>query len=117
MSIAGAWMALGARLIAKWTVYPIRGVGPLRNEKPRMGVRGSLGEGLIGPLNRTMISGVPGFRFWISEFRIPYGIWEIRNTAPCTRGPRGRTWASRGRILAGCNGVGHWVSYSGVLCK
>ena len=32
-------------MIAKWTVYPVRGVGPLRNEKPRMGVRGSLGEG------------------------------------------------------------------------
>ena len=82
MAIAGAERGLGARLIAKWTVYPVRGVGPLKNEKPRMGVRGSLGEGVNGPLNRTMISGVPGFRFWISEFRNPYGIWEIRNTAP-----------------------------------
>ena len=82
MAIAGAERGLGARLIAKWTVYPVRGVGPLRNENPRMGVGGSLGEGMNGPLNRTMISGVPGFRIPISEFRIPYGIWEIRNTAP-----------------------------------
>ena len=117
MAIAGAERGLGARLIAKWTVYPIRGVGPLRNEKPRMGVRGSLGEGVNGPLNRTMISGVPGFRFWISEFRILYGIWEIWNTAPCTRGPRGWARGAGGRILAGCNGVGHGVSYHGVLCK
>lgn len=36
-------MALGARLIAKWTVDAERGYGPLRNEKPRMGVRGRLG--------------------------------------------------------------------------
>ena len=70
MAIAGAGRGLGARLIAKWTVYPVRGVGPLRNENPRMGVRGSLGGG-IGLLNRTMISGVPGFRIPISEFRFP----------------------------------------------
>jgi len=27
-------------------------------------------------------SGFPDSRFWISEFRIPYGVWEFRNTAP-----------------------------------
>jgi len=59
-----------------------RGYRTLRNEKPRMGVRGWFGRGMNGLLNRTMISGVPGFRFWISEFRIPYGVWEFRNTAP-----------------------------------
>ena len=32
------------------TLDPIRGVGPLRNEKPRMVVRGRLGRGLIGLL-------------------------------------------------------------------
>jgi hypothetical protein len=45
MAIAGAERGLGARLMAKWTVYPVLGLGPLRNEKPRMGVRGVLGEG------------------------------------------------------------------------
>ena len=25
---------------------------------------------------------IPDSRFWDSEFRIPYGIWEIWNTAP-----------------------------------
>lgn len=30
------------------TLDLIRGVGPLRNENPRMGVRGSLGEGWRG---------------------------------------------------------------------
>jgi hypothetical protein len=55
MSIAGAERGLGARLIAKWTVYPIRGVGPLRNEKPRMGVRGSLGEGDEWPTWRLLL--------------------------------------------------------------
>ena len=82
MAIAGAGRGLGARLMVEVTLDPIRGGGPLRNEKPRMGVRGRLGRGMNGPLNRTMISGVPGFRIPISEFRIPYGIWEIRNTAP-----------------------------------
>jgi len=59
-----------------------RGYRPLRNENPRMGVRGSLGEGRIGPLNRTMISGVPGSGIPNSEIRNPYGIWGILNTAP-----------------------------------
>ena len=45
MLIAGAGRGLGERLIAKWTVYPVRGLGPLINENPRMGVRGSLGRG------------------------------------------------------------------------
>lgn len=31
--------------MAKWTVYPVRGLGPLRNENPRMGVRGRLEGG------------------------------------------------------------------------
>ena len=48
MAIAGAERGLGARLIEKWTVYPVRGVGPLRHENPRMGVRGVLGEGVEG---------------------------------------------------------------------
>ena len=53
MAIAGAEMALGSRLIAKWTVYPVRGYRPLGNENPRMGVRGWFGggeEGMIGLL-------------------------------------------------------------------
>ena len=40
MWIAGAGRGLGARLMVEVTLDPIRGVGPLRNEKPRMGVRG-----------------------------------------------------------------------------
>ena len=36
--------------MVKVTLDAKRGVGPLRNEKPRMGVRGSLGEGMIGLL-------------------------------------------------------------------
>ena len=55
MWIAGAGMALGSRLIAKWTVYPVRGLGPLRNEKPRMGVRGWIGRGLIGLLGNLAV--------------------------------------------------------------
>ena len=43
MAIAGAEMALGARLMEGWTVDAEWGYRPLRNEKPRMGVRGSLG--------------------------------------------------------------------------
>ena len=27
-------------------------------------------------------SGFPDSRFWNSEFRIPYGVWRIPNTAP-----------------------------------
>ena len=46
MWIAGAGRGLGARLIAKWTVYPSRGYRTIRNEKPRMGVRGGSGGGL-----------------------------------------------------------------------
>ena len=45
MWIAGAEMALGARLIEKWTVDAERGYRSLRNEKPRMGVRGWFGRG------------------------------------------------------------------------
>ena len=85
------------------TLDPERGYRPLRNEKPRMGVRGSLGGG-IGLLNRTMISGVPGFRIPISEFRIPYGIWEIRNTAARLRAMRtgiAGVGAGRGRADPG----------------
>ena len=33
-----------------WSVGTGTGVRPLRNEKPRMGVRGSLGGGMIGLL-------------------------------------------------------------------
>lgn len=43
MWIAGAERGLGARLIAKWSVDAEWGWRSLRNEKPRMGVRGSLG--------------------------------------------------------------------------
>ena len=53
MWIAGAGMALGSRLIAKWTVYPVRGYRPLRNENPRMGSGGGLEggwDGMIGLL-------------------------------------------------------------------
>ena len=42
MGIAGAERGLGARLMVKVTLDAKRGVGPLRNEKPRIGVRGSL---------------------------------------------------------------------------
>jgi hypothetical protein len=41
---------LGARLIAKWSVDAEWGWRSLRNEKPRMGVRGSLGRGMDGLL-------------------------------------------------------------------
>ena len=36
--------------MVKVTLDAKRGVGPLRNEKPRMGVRGSLGGWMIGLL-------------------------------------------------------------------
>jgi hypothetical protein len=60
------------------TLDAVRGYRPLRNEKPRMGVRGSLGRGWmggIGLLNRTMIccTPVPESRFPNSEFRMAYG--------------------------------------------
>ena len=45
MWIAGAERGQGARLMVEVTLDPVRGVGPLRNENPRMGVRGVLGEG------------------------------------------------------------------------
>lgn len=51
IAIAGAEMALGARLMAKWTVDAERGYRPLRNENPRMGVRGVVGGGVIGLLD------------------------------------------------------------------
>lgn len=44
MWIAGAEMALGARLMVKVTLDAKRGLGPLRNENPRMGVRGWFGR-------------------------------------------------------------------------
>jgi len=54
MWIAGAERGLGARLMVEVTLDPVRGLGPLRNENPRMGVRGLLGrggEGVIGLLD------------------------------------------------------------------
>jgi hypothetical protein len=45
MWIAGAGRGLGARLMVEVTLDLIRGYRPLRNEKPRMGVRGCLGGG------------------------------------------------------------------------
>ena len=45
MAIAGAEMALGSRLMVEVTLDLIRGYRPLRNEKPRMGVRGWFGGG------------------------------------------------------------------------
>ena len=77
MSIAGAERGLGARLIAKWTVYPVRGVGPLRNENPRMGVRGSLGEGDEWPTQPHHDFRSP--RFPILDFRIPNSVWRMGN--------------------------------------
>ena len=54
MAIAGAEMALGARLMVEVTLDLIRGYRPLRNENPRMGVRGVVwegdGDGMIGLL-------------------------------------------------------------------
>lgn len=44
-------MALGSRLMVEVTLDLIRGVGPLRNENPRMGVRGGWRMGLIGLLD------------------------------------------------------------------
>lgn len=45
MWIAGAGRGLGARLMVEVTLDPVRGLGPLRNENPRMGVRGVLVKG------------------------------------------------------------------------
>jgi hypothetical protein len=65
------------------TLDPIWGYRTLRNENPRMGVRGVLGEGDEWPTQPHHEDFLyPGFRIWISEFRIPYGVWEFRNTAP-----------------------------------
>jgi hypothetical protein len=80
MAIAGAERGLGARLIAKWTVYPIRGVGPLRNEKPRMGVRGGRLEGGDGddwPTQPHHDFRSP--RFPNPDFRIPNSVWHMGN--------------------------------------
>ena len=76
MAIAGAERGLGARLIAKWTVYPVRGVGPLRNEKPRMGVRGRLrgGEWPTQPHHDFRSP-----RFPNPDFRIPKFVWHMGN--------------------------------------
>ncbi len=44
-------------------------------------------------------------------------VYKDEAPSPEILGPR-IAGAGRGRrILAGCNGVGHWVSYPGVLCK
>jgi len=48
MAIAGAGRGLGACLMVEVTLDPIWGYRTLRNEKPRMGVRGVLGEGVEG---------------------------------------------------------------------
>jgi len=45
----------------------------------------------------------PDSRFWISEFRIPYGVCKIWNTAPWDRGAAGRTWAAHERATGGCD--------------
>ena len=45
MWIAGAGRGLGARLMVEVTLDPKRGYRPLRNEKPRMGVRGVVWRG------------------------------------------------------------------------
>jgi hypothetical protein len=45
MSIAGAGRGLGARLMVEVTLDPIWGYRTLRNENPRMGGPGVLGEG------------------------------------------------------------------------
>lgn len=47
MWIAGAEMALGSRLMVEATLDLIWGYRPLRNENPRMGVRGWFGGGGI----------------------------------------------------------------------
>jgi hypothetical protein len=106
-----------------------RGYRPLRNENPRMGVRGvAWGRGRIGPLNRTMkisCTPNPGSGIPISEFRIPYGVWgilEYRTMRSWDRGSRARRaragvtgWDIGCRTLR-CyvnSGVGHWVSDGG----
>ena len=48
MWIAGAEMALGSRLMVEVDARSFRGYRPLRNEKPRMGVRGWFGGGMDG---------------------------------------------------------------------
>ena len=50
MWIAGAGRGLGARLVVEVTLDPKREYRPLRNENPRMGVRGCLEGGMIGLL-------------------------------------------------------------------
>jgi hypothetical protein len=45
MWIAGAGMGLGARLMVEVDARSFRGYRPLRNENPRMGVRGWIGGG------------------------------------------------------------------------
>jgi hypothetical protein len=58
-----------------------RGYRPLRNENPRMGVRGRLG-GEDWPTQPHHDFLYPGSGIPISEFRIPYGVWGSWNTAP-----------------------------------
>jgi hypothetical protein len=84
-----------------------------RNENPRMGVRGWLG-GMIGLLHRTMIPD-PSFRIPNSEFRMAYGKSGIPHHEIGVRGDDPET--DFGMIGRGCNGVGHGMSYLGVLCK
>jgi hypothetical protein len=54
-------------------------------------------------------------RFPNSEIRMAYGGSGIPHHE--IRGSRGRARGAGGRILGRCNGVGHGVSYHGVLCK
>ena len=72
-------MALGARLMAKWTVDAERGYGPLRNEKPQMVVWGRLG-GVEGGDDWPTLwdrSGSPSRRSWRGSLSSSY-LWRTQ---------------------------------------
>jgi hypothetical protein len=58
---------------------------------------------------------VSEFRFPNSEFRMGYGDFGIPHHEIAGRGDDPET--DFGMIDGGCNGVGHGMSYPGVLCK
>lgn len=71
---------------------------------------------LVWPTRPHHDSEFPDSRFPILDFRIPNSVWHMGNLEYRTMYSRLR--GSRARAGAGgCNGVGHGVSYLGVLCK
>ena len=82
MWIAGAGRGLGARLMVEVTLDPKRGYRPLRNEKPRMGVRGWFGRG--------------GWRMAYLEVTSRSRVWKAREAvAGTTPFPRSRSLSTR----------------------